>query len=123
MNTFITNNANAGLFINCIGVLDNDPSSGLDTTFYNSAQYLNDLANNFVLQGLTTIDASNTTITTYRNLNLNPNKYRITVIAPDGLVVFDSNAGMSANKNAKLPNAPVIAANHFNRSCVLRALL
>lgn len=123
MNTFITNNANTGLFINCIGVLDNDPNANSTSSFYKSAAYLQNLADNYVIQSLSSLDENGAPITVTNNLNLNPNKYRITVIAPDGLVVFDSNSLLAGNVAASLPGNPVIKENHFNRSCVLRALL
>ena len=123
MNNFILNNADTGLFYNAIGVLDNDPNPSTTSAYYTSAQYLQNVADNLLIQTLVSRNNNGEPINVSTNININPNLFRITVIGPDGIVVYDSSAGLNANVNAQPPSAPVIQENHYNKSCVLRALL
>jgi len=121
MNTFILGNQNKGLFVNCMGVLDNDPNSNVESIYYQSASFLSDLADNKIVQVLPDPNNANSVLKT--NLNLNPNLYRITVIYPDGVVAYDSNSPVEQNCNAQPPTTPIISDNHFNRISVLKALM
>jgi hypothetical protein len=121
MNAFILGNQNKGLFVNCMGVLDNDPNVDTTSIYYQSATFLSDLADNNIIQTLPDPNTNNGTTKT--NLNLNPNLYRITVIYPDGIVAYDSNSSIDDNSKAKPPQEAIIKDNHFNRLSVLRALL
>jgi len=123
MNNFILQNADTGLFYNAISVLDNDPNVSTTSSYYKSAQYLQNVADNLLIQTLASLDGAGNPINVSTNININPNLFRITVVDPNGIVVFDSSQGLNANVNAQPPNNPVIAENHFNKSCILRALL
>ena len=113
MNKFIINNANTGLFSNCVGVLDNDPSPETASAFYKAASYLDKLATNNILQSVQSLNEFGEGILVTTNRNLNIYYFRIAVIDPNGIVLFDSAS----------PNSPVNPQNHFCRSDVLQALL
>ena len=123
MNKFIINNANTGLFSNCVGVLDNDPSPETASAFYKAASYLDKLATNNILQSVQSLNEFGEGILVTTNRNLNIYYFRIAVIDPNGIVLFDSASTLQANVNAKPPNSPVNPQNHFCRSDVLQALL
>jgi len=123
MNNFIVNNLNSTLHTSCIAVLDNDPNPDTNSEYYKAAQNLKLIAKNALITPVETYDSTGNPIINYVNINMNPYKYRIIVVDPDGVVVFDSEPSLEKNVNAQPPENPVNKSNHNNYKCVMATII
>lgn len=123
MNNFIVNNLESSLHTSCVAVLDNDPNKDTKSEYYKAAQKLKLIASNELSRQLITYDITGQRVVTNVNVDINPYEYRILVVDPDGVVVFDSSATLDANVNSQPPDFPVNSTNHNCHKCVMATLV